>query len=277
MKFLLAYVPVPHEGYRQLFVRDPLVRTLYIFGSDLIEKYDPFWKDIRCLAPHLVREAIRSWKIFSDVQVVDEAFLEQLNRDACEIVMPEDDVHREVAETYLRHCKVEFASIFLRWDRGRVLAENPVPSDALIVADEFASKVFGIAFREAAKSPDWWRQIGAVLIRNSEIIMTAFNQHVPSNNFVWAFGDPRSNFKKGVHFELSPALHAEVAIIAEAARTGLSLEGCDLYVTIFPCPPCAKPLAYSGIKRIFFLEGYSVYDAADILRARGVEIIRVKM
>lgn len=276
-KIFLVYVPVLHDGYRQFFGRNPFISDLYILGSMLASKFDPLRKDIRALSPELVKAAIESWNIFRWVRIAEEETLRQINRDRRKVCMPKEDVCFQLAEEYLRDCEVEFIPVFLRWDRTRALAQTEVPCDETVEADEFVSQVFSLAKSEAMKSPDWWRQIGAVAVKDGKIIFTAFNQHVPSPNHVWAFGDPRANFIKGVHFELSPGLHAEVAIVAEAARKGLSFEGVDFYTTTFPCPPCARVLAYSGIKNLFFLEGYSVYDGIDVLRSRGVKIIRVRM
>lgn len=277
-KVLLAYVPVLHEGYRQFFVRYPLVNILHLFGEALIEKFDPLRKDIRALKPHLVKKAIEGWGIFKGIHIADESSLELLNQSRACIVMPDEDVSHEVARQYLTDCRVEFFRAFLRWDSKRSLAQVEVPCDEVIQADEFVTSVMNLALKEAQKSHNWWRQVGAVLIKDSEVLFTAFNQFTPSANHVFAFGDPRANFKKGLHFELSPEDHAEATIVAEAARRkDISLEGTDLYVTTFPCPPCARAVSRSGIRRLFFLEGYSVFDGAYMLRSRGVKIIRVQM
>lgn len=280
MKILLAYVPVLHQGYWEFFVRDHLAGTIYIFGADLISKFDSLRKDIRALPPTLVWKAIRSWGIskFKEVHVANEATLQVFNSRKDQIAMPDEDVSREAASQYLGDCEIEFVPVFLRWDKQSVLKEKKVHCDKVISADEFSARVMNLALTEAQKSSDWWRQVGAAVVKNGEVLFTAFNRHVPSPNHVWVFGDPRANFRKGVHFELSPALHAEAAAVSWAAsKSDVSLAGADLYVTTFPCPPCARIIAYSGIKKLFFLEGYAVYDGIDVLRAKGVEIIRVRM
>ncbi len=283
-KVLLAYVPVLHEGYIKLFNFDFSIKTLFIFGPELIKKYDPLRKDVRALSPSLMKDAVAGLGIFQEISVVEEAFLNSMNGDSSIsdfiVVMPEDDVSHQIAEEYLKDCTVEFVPIFLRWDKKRTLAQTEVSCDRIVEGDVFSNKMMDLAFEEAQKSPDWWRQVGAIAVTRDQsvmVIITAFNTHVPSKNHVFAFGDPRGNFKKGVHFELSPALHSEAAVIAKAAKSrDLCLEGADLYVTTFPCPPCARIIAYSGIKRLFFSEGYSVYDGADLLKSQGVEIIWVK-
>jgi len=64
-------------------------------------------------------------------------------------------------------------------------------------------------------------------------------------------------------------------LIAEAAKRGISLEGTNLYVTDFPCPPCAKLIARSGITRLYFSRGYAVLDGESTLKNKGVELVFV--
>jgi dCMP deaminase len=48
-----------------------------------------------------------------------------------------------------------------------------------------------------------------------------------------------------------------------------------MFVTDFPCPPCAKLIAGAGIAKLYFVEGYAVLDGQDVLEAAGVEIVQV--
>lgn len=49
--------------------------------------------------------------------------------------------------------------------------------------------------------------------------------------------------------------HAERAAIDHAARNGVALDGCRLYVTHFPCNDCAKSIIAAGITRITYGPG----------------------
>jgi dCMP deaminase len=99
---------------------------------------------------------------------------------------------------------------------------------------------------------------------------------MPSKDYTFGpFGDPRSNFDAGEHFELSKAIHAEAALIAQAARRGAPLDGASVYVTTFPCPVCAKSIAAAGITKVYYTKGYSLFDAEDVLGAAHIEIIQV--
>ena len=51
-----------------------------------------------------------------------------------------------------------------------------------------------------------------------------------------------------------PTAHAEMLVLREgAARLGVKrLAGCDLYVTLEPCPMCAAAIALAQIRRLYF-------------------------
>ena len=51
-------------------------------------------------------------------------------------------------------------------------------------------------------------------------------------------------------------VHAEQNAISDAARRGVSLNGCTAYITHFPCVNCAKLLVASGIAEIKYLHDY---------------------
>lgn len=48
--------------------------------------------------------------------------------------------------------------------------------------------------------------------------------------------------------------HAERNAIYNAARLGISLDGCSIYLTWYPCTDCARALVQSGIRRLVGLE-----------------------
>jgi tRNA(adenine34) deaminase len=62
-----------------------------------------------------------------------------------------------------------------------------------------------------------------------------------------------------------PTAHAEIlAIRAAAARKGSPrLTGCDLYVTLEPCPMCATAASFARLRRVYF--------GADDPKGGGVE------
>lgn len=271
---IIAYVPVLQRGYYRFFEKYKDA-DLYILGNDLIAEGEYLNKEIRALDPALIRKAIQAWELMSSVFVLEKNEIENIAEKYEEIILPNEDISRDLAEKYFSDKKIIFDEIFLRWDKHNTTKEFPVNPDVKISKDEFDKDMILRALSESAKSSDWWRRVGAVVVKDGEVIISACNQHVPSPHMPNANGDPRSCFHKGMHLELSTAIHAESAAISEAARKGTSLEGASIYVTNFPCPPCAKAIAYSGIKKLYYTIGYGVLDGESILKSKGVEIVFV--
>lgn len=57
-----------------------------------------------------------------------------------------------------------------------------------------------------------------------------------------------------VERDTDPTAHAEIVVIREAAarRKDVRLPGCDLYVTLEPCPMCATAISFARIRRVYF-------------------------
>lgn len=281
MKYITAYIPGLHEGYLNFFRRHQDALGLFVFGRTLISQFDYLRKDIRALDPILIVKAVRSWDIFPTVELLNEMAVNFLNTKATAIIMPDEPESHEIAtihfSQHLENGSIMFDSVFLRWDMKKSKAEYAVEANRTISTETFDREMMQRAIRESDKSIDWWRQIGAVIVQDDRLLMAAHNEPSTSRHYLHLFGDPRSNFKRGVSIELSVFEHAEAMMIAEAARQpDCSLEGASIYVTIFPCPPCAKLIARAGIKKLYFKYGYSLIDGEDVLRHHHVEIVRVQ-
>jgi tRNA(adenine34) deaminase len=93
-----------------------------------------------------------------------------------------------------------------------------------------------LALAEAA-----WRRgevpVGAVVVADGTIVGRGFNAPIERRD---------------------PTAHAEIAALREAARAlgNYRLPGCDLYVTLEPCPMCAGAIMQARIRRL-------VYGAPD--------------
>jgi Deoxycytidylate deaminase len=56
--------------------------------------------------------------------------------------------------------------------------------------------------------------------------------------------------------EFGRPVHAEMAAIVDAARSGGSTKGCSLYVTTFPCHLCTRLIIAAGIRRVEYIYPY---------------------
>lgn len=277
-KILFTYIPVPHAGYLQFFEKHNDVDALYIMGEDLIGEFTHLHKDIHGLPIERIKQAIESWGIFKSVNVMDYKALKQIQKNKVAIIMPNEDITHELADKYFQNNPVEFdGSVFLRWDKHNTVAEKPATPDVTLTKEQFDRDMMNLAYDQRKKSSDWWRQVGSVLVKDGKVVLTSVNQHVPSPHIAYAEGNPRNNFSKGVNLELINTIHGEASLIAEAAKKGIALEGASIYASTFPCPPCAKLIAYSGIKKCYFHSGYGVTDGERIMKQLGVELIFVDM
>lgn len=68
-------------------------------------------------------------------------------------------------------------------------------------------------------------------------------------------------------------VHAEQAAICQAARRGVSLNGATLYVTMTPCPACAKLLANIGVTRVVCERRYHAgAESEEIFEQAGIQL-----
>ena len=79
--------------------------------------------------------------------------------------------------------------------------------------------------------------VGAVLVRDGEVIATGFNQPI------------------GQH---DPSAHAEISALRAGAQAlaNYRMPGCTLYVTLEPCAMCAGAMMHARLSRV-------VYGASD--------------
>ena len=282
-KALIAYIPVLHEGYIAL-IQKAQPAAVYVLAVETIQDLPPELdyvrrKDsIRALSSALIVQALEG--ILGRTVSVRSVSIQNLAQVALlydTVVMPEEDLSRYLAEKYLSGTRLELEPIFLRWDREAIHKEESVAAIAdATVSHELLDRAFMAKARAAShNSADWWRQLGGALVKDEMLLYTACNQHTPHPQAPYAFGDPRSVFKRGIRIECSTAEHAEAALIAEAARQGVSTQGASLYVTTFPCPMCARLVGHAGIKKCYFESGYAVLDGAQEMRRQGVELIYV--
>lgn len=275
---MILYVPVLHNGYLRLF-RDYRngVETLYILGRDLIREFTFLEEEIRAVDPGIMAEVIRSLGFFQQVEILDKIKLSDISsiRSDCEIIAADEGISRRLAAKYFSNHAVRFLPVFLRWDEQNIFSKHDVKCDR-VSEEPFDRGMMAAAVKEGGKTSDWWRQGGAVVVRDGNILLQAHNNHLPSEHTPYVLGDPRDFIKAGEASEISSALHAEQAVIVEAARRGQSLEGTSLYVSVFPCPVCAKLVAKAGFKQCFFGSGHASLDGEAVLKSAGVGIILVK-
>ena len=108
------------------------------------------------------------------------------------------------------------------------------------------------------------RQVGAVIVKDREIITTGFN------------GMPR-----GVNDEINARherpekyhwfIHGEANAILKCAKNGHSCDGATIYQTHSPCRDCSKLILQSGLKRVVYLEDYKDLSGLEFFKSLKIQ------
>jgi len=266
---------VLHEGYRRLFKKFPGA-TLYILGPDIISSFRPLAKDLRALDPKFIKPAVETFGVLAKVEIASATDLEALNQSNTQIVMPDEDVSHELPARFFGDRHIEYSPVFLRWDRRRSEAQEQIGPGQTVTSAPADQELMNAANQESWASSDIWRRVGALIVRDGQVVLHAHNRAVPTDITPWVEGDPRNNFGKGAAIEMSLFIHAEAALVAQAAHEGIALAGASLYVTTFPCPNCAKLIAAAGMAKCYYSSGYAMLDGERLFEQTGVEVIKVE-
>lgn len=129
----------------------------------------------------------------------------------------------------------------------------------------------GFAQHAAKKSKDT-TQVGAVLVRDKTVLAAGYN------------GPPRGVRDTPDRFERPRkylfATHAEMNLISTAAREGIRIDGCSVYVTHSPCSACARLMIQSGVKKVICGAGKTSMPEEEFTAAQtmfeeaGVQYVR---
>lgn len=274
-KVIILYVPVLHQGYLRFFKKYHDTEILFLPGKKLVSEFTTVAKEIRQIDAEKMRAIIESSGLHKHVWILEREEIPELKKNISRIITANDSVSLGITEKYFPKIKKGVDTIFLRWDEKNIHTKKPADYDK-ISTKRFDRKMMSAAEEEAKKSSCWWRRVGAVLVKDDKIISKAYNHHLPSEHTHYVFGDPRDFVEAGKNNEIATAIHSEQTIIAEAAKNGIAIDGLSLYITDFPCPMCAKLLAYSGIKKCYFKKGHASLNGTEILKAKGIKLILVK-
>lgn len=118
------------------------------------------------------------------------------------------------------------------------------------------------------------RQVGAVIVKDKRVLTTGYNGAPRNFDHPCDIGCIRDELgiPSGMMADVCPCLHAEQNAIIQAATTGVSIEGADVYCTTQPCTQCSRMIANCGIRRVIFEEEYADPLSIGLLVTAGVEL-----
>jgi dCMP deaminase len=123
---------------------------------------------------------------------------------------------------------------------------------------------------EAKKSPDPVTKVGAVIVKDKKEVSTGFNcMPKGCENFSW-YKDKYDELKD----KRTYVAHAELNAFVNAKN--VNVEGCTIFVTLFPCNECAKIIIQSGIVEVFYSSDKRAGKAGTIASKRMLDAAGVK-
>ena len=121
-------------------------------------------------------------------------------------------------------------------------------------------------------------KVGAVIVRDRNILATGYNGSPAGLPHCTDVGCLiyRSQTPSGETEEnCFRTIHAEINAIAQAAKTGVSISGSDIYITHSPCYHCLKVLINTGIRRVFYGKPYKLERVAELVQLSGIRMEQV--
>ena len=98
-------------------------------------------------------------------------------------------------------------------------------------------------------------KVGAVLVKDGNVISFGYNGTPAGMDN----GCEENNVTK------DEVIHAEMNSILKAAKSGNSVEGSTLYLTLSPCKECSKLILQSGVKKVVYLNKYRNLEVIQFL------------
>ncbi len=141
----------------------------------------------------------------------------------------------------------------------------------------------GIAREVSRRSTCFRRAIGALIIRDDQIISTGYVGAPRKTKDSFEHGAclrDKLNIPHGERYELCRSVHAEQNAIINAARAGVSLLGGDMYiygsepetqavVSALPCFICKKMIINSSLRRVVCSRaggGFDIFSVEEWIR-----------
>lgn len=120
------------------------------------------------------------------------------------------------------------------------------------------------ALRTAKESKAVRLKVGAILVKDGQPLSMGWNGTAPGRNNCCEY------IKDGILTTKQEVIHAEMNLVKKCINSGISMNGCTIYLTHSPCLECAKLLSGLGLKTILYLEEYRDLKGVNFLRETGV-------
>jgi dCMP deaminase len=142
--------------------------------------------------------------------------------------------------------------------------------------DEYFMKA---AYLVAERSTCLRRSVGAVLVKDKQILATGYNGAPTGIEHCEEVGCLREKLgvPSGERHEICRGLHAEQNVILQAARHGVSVKTSTLYITNAPCSICAKMIINAGINEVVISDHYPDKMAIGFLKEAKIKLRKISI
>lgn len=129
----------------------------------------------------------------------------------------------------------------------------------------------------AGRSTCLRRQVGAVIVKDKQILSTGYNGSPSGLTHCVQAGCLRQKLgiPSGERTEICRAVHAEQNALVQAAKHGVAISGADIYTTLQPCVLCTKLIINAGIKRVFYANTYPDKLALEMATEANLELVHL--
>ena len=129
-----------------------------------------------------------------------------------------------------------------------------------------------IAELVAQRSTCYRRHVGAVIVKEKEILTTGYNGPPKNTSHCLDVGcfKERNNISSGEGHDDCRAAHAEQNAITQASFNGVSTKGAKIYITDEPCSHCSKLIINSGIKEVIYKQSYPDQMRDNMFKQAGI-------
>ena len=151
-----------------------------------------------------------------------------------------------------------------------------------------------IVLRFAEESKCESKKVAALAVKNNRIVSTGING--TTSKYINCC-DHFSNVYKELKLDISyidwkktsnwremhhawsniHEIHAETNMVIEASKNQITLQGCDIYVSLQPCEHCVKLLISLGVKNIYYVNAYDKTkpESMDLLKKCKINIEQI--
>lgn len=124
------------------------------------------------------------------------------------------------------------------------------------------------------------RQVGAVLVRDRQIIATGYNgtprgtKNCMDGGCIRCKDKGAGRIRSGERKGTCLCVHAEANAIIQSAYHGVTTRGAIMYSTTSPCLLCAKEIINAGISAVYYSDAEPGESASLILLRRHLQAVK---